>query len=88
VNAFPEESVRLFNLAQQGASPQLDALYAWFLPLLRLDTVPRFVQYIKQMQEYAGTAPRHVRPPRLELTPAEQDEMHALYRSSLEKRPQ
>ncbi len=83
VNAFPEESVRLFKLAQSGPSPELEALYAWFLPLLRLDTVPKFVQLIKQVQEECGGPSARVRPPRLELLGAEREDVVALTRKSL-----
>ncbi|MGA3224072.1 MAG: dihydrodipicolinate synthase family protein [Acidobacteriaceae bacterium] len=78
VNAFPEESVRLFQLAQSGPSSELDALYDWFLPLLRLDTVPKFVQLIKQVQEECGGPSARVRPPRLELIGAERDDVVSL----------
>jgi 1-pyrroline-4-hydroxy-2-carboxylate deaminase len=87
VNAFPEESVRLFKLAQSGPSPELDSLYAWFLPLLRLDTVPKFVQLIKQVQEECGGPSARVRPPRLELVGAEREDVVALTRKSLAKCP-
>ncbi|HTZ59872.1 MAG TPA: dihydrodipicolinate synthase family protein [Acidobacteriaceae bacterium] len=87
VNAFPEESVRLFRLAKNGPSPELEALYAWFLPLLRLDTVPKFVQLIKLVQEESGGPPARVRPPRLEVIGAERDEVVALTRRSLANRP-
>jgi 4-hydroxy-tetrahydrodipicolinate synthase len=87
VNAFPEESVRLFKLAQSGPSPDLDSLYAWFLPLLRLDTVPKFVQLIKQVQEECGGPSARVRPPRLELAGAERDEVVALAHKSLASCP-
>jgi 4-hydroxy-tetrahydrodipicolinate synthase len=83
VNAFPEESVRLFKLAQRGPSPELKSLYAWFLPLLRLDTVPKFVQLIKQVQEECGGPSARVRPPRLELTGTEREEVAVLTRQSL-----
>lgn len=83
VNAFPEESVRLFELAQRGPSKELETLYAWFLPLLRLDTVPKFVQLIKLVQEEVGTGSARVRPPRLELSGAERDSVLALIRSSM-----
>jgi dihydrodipicolinate synthase/N-acetylneuraminate lyase len=83
VNAFPEESVRLFQLAQSGPSEELDSLYAWFLPLLRLDTVPKFVQLIKLVQQECGGPPARVRPPRLELTATEREEVFALTRRSL-----
>ena len=83
VNAFPEESVRLFKLAQGGPSAELDSLYAWFLPLLRLDTVPKFVQLIKQVQEECGGPSARVRPPRLELVGEEREQVAALTRKSL-----
>jgi len=83
VNAFPEESVRLFQLAQNPPSKELDALYAWFLPLLRLDTVPKFVQLIKLVQQECGGPIARVRPPRLELTATERDEVAALTQRSL-----
>src|SRR5262249_40304879 len=47
VNAFPAESVALFEAAQRGDHDAAFRLYAWFLPLLRLGTVPKFVQMIK-----------------------------------------
>jgi 4-hydroxy-tetrahydrodipicolinate synthase len=81
VNAFPEESVRLFDLAQRGPSNELDELYARFLPLLRLDTVPKFVQLIKLVQEAVGAGSARVRPPRLELEGEERDEVMPLIRT-------
>ena len=42
-------------------------LYNWFLPLLRLDTVPKFVQYIKWVQAEVGRGTYVVRGPRLPL---------------------
>jgi dihydrodipicolinate synthase/N-acetylneuraminate lyase len=87
VNAFPEESVRLFKLAQSGPSLELDSLYAWFLPLLRLDTVPKFVQLIKQVQEECGGPSARVRPPRLELVGAEREDVATLTRKTLANRP-
>ena len=47
VNAFPAESVALFDFASRGDKARAAALYEWFLPLLRLDTVPKFVQLIE-----------------------------------------
>ncbi len=47
VNAFPKESGDLFNYATQDEMEKALPLYYWFLPLLRLDTVPKFVQLIK-----------------------------------------
>jgi 1-pyrroline-4-hydroxy-2-carboxylate deaminase len=67
VNAFPAESVALFDLAMQGRSREALNLYRWFLPLLRMDTVPKFVQLIKLVQQETGHGNARVRPPRLEL---------------------
>ena len=66
-NAMPEESVRLFALAQSHAPADVaacDALYRWFLPLLRLDTVPDFVQLIKLVMAETNTGDERVRAPR------------------------
>lgn len=71
VNAFPEESIQLFELARSGGSDAAIALYAWMLPMLRMDTVPKFVQLIKLMQERVNLGSARVRAPRLEVAGAE-----------------
>jgi dihydrodipicolinate synthase/N-acetylneuraminate lyase len=71
VNALPRESVELFNYAMNGQREQAIALYNWFLPLLRMDTVPKFVQLIKLVQQEVGMGNTRVRSPRLELAGAE-----------------
>ena len=67
VNAFPAESVALFRYAVEGRREEALALYRWFLPLLRMDTVVKFVQLIKLVQERVGRGSARVRPPRLAL---------------------
>jgi 1-pyrroline-4-hydroxy-2-carboxylate deaminase len=67
VNALPRESVELFRLASEGKTAEAFDVYRWFLPLLRMDTVPKFVQMIKQVQQEAGTGSARVRAPRMEL---------------------
>jgi len=71
VNAFPKESVELFESALGGDCARAFEIYRWFLPLLRLDTVPKFVQLIKQVQEEIGMGSGRVRPPRLSLEGSE-----------------
>jgi 4-hydroxy-tetrahydrodipicolinate synthase len=71
VNALPRESVDLFNLARAGKAKETFELYRWFLPLLRMDTVPKFIQLIKQVQQEAGIGSARVRAPRLEVVGAE-----------------
>jgi 4-hydroxy-tetrahydrodipicolinate synthase len=87
VNALPAESVRLFELARAGRWAEATALYHWFLPLLRLDTVPKFVQLIKLVQAELGRGSARVRPPRLELEGAELDDALTLIRRQLAERP-
>jgi 1-pyrroline-4-hydroxy-2-carboxylate deaminase len=87
VNAFPEESVQLFELAQDGEFDDARTLYEWFLPLLRLDTVPKFVQLIKLVQAEVGHGSATVRPPRLELDEEETTAVRALLRERLANRP-
>jgi len=57
------------------------------LPLLRMDTVPKFVQLIKLVQQEAGMGNARVRPPRLELEGKELDEAKRIIRHVLETRP-
>lgn len=87
VNAFPRESVDLFDHAMNGEAERARKLYEWFLPLLRLDTVPKFVQLIKLVQEKVGMGNARVRPPRLELTGRESEETLAIIEHALETRP-
>ncbi len=88
VNALPAESVRLFELAVQGRAEEARELYHWFLPLLRLDTVPKFVQLIKLVQEEVAMGSARVRPPRLELVGPERDAALAIIRAQLGAIPQ
>jgi 4-hydroxy-tetrahydrodipicolinate synthase len=87
VNALPEESVRLFDLGWSGRAAEARALYEWFLPLLQLDTVPKFVQLIKLVQAEVGLGSERVRPPRLPLAGAEREKAVALIRDALLRRP-
>jgi 4-hydroxy-tetrahydrodipicolinate synthase len=97
VNAMPVESVRLFDLAVRANSPAAptatqaraaaDELYRWFLPLLTLDTVPRFVQLIKLVQQRVGHGDERVRAPRLVLDGAEREAALALIDQALATRP-
>lgn len=87
VNAMPAESVELVRLAKAGRIAEARQLYDWFLPLLRLDTVPEFVQYIKFIQHEMGCGTAYVRPPRLELDETMAAETRALLQDHLDRRP-
>ena len=97
VNAMPAESVRLFDLSVRAATApgdaaaqarrEADELYRWFLPLLTLDTVPKFVQLIKLVQQQVGHGHERVRAPRLVLEGPEREETLALIAHKLATRP-
>lgn len=87
-NALPRESVELFNCGINGESDKAFKLYRWFLPLLRMDTVPNFVQLIKLVQAEVGIGNARVRPPRLELVGRELDQAQKIIRDALRSRPQ
>ena len=80
VNAMPRETMALFN-------QKSDALYHWFLPLLRMDVLPKFVQYIKLVQQEVGKGHERVRPPRLVLAGTEREAALETIRAALRERP-
>jgi 4-hydroxy-tetrahydrodipicolinate synthase len=87
VSAFPKESVDLFNYSMNGETEKAAELYKWFLPLLRLDTVPKFVQLIKLVQEKVGMGSARVRPPRLDLVGSELEATLKIIDHALANRP-
>lgn len=86
-NALPRESADLFNYAVGGENDKAFELYRWFLPLLRMDTVPNFVQLIKLVQTEVGIGNSRVRPPRLELAGDEFEQARKVIRHALNSRP-
>jgi len=80
VNALPKETMALFN-------DKSNALYRWFLPLLRMDVVPKFVQLIKLVQQEVGMGHERVRGPRLVLAGPEREEALGVIRAALASRP-
>jgi 4-hydroxy-tetrahydrodipicolinate synthase len=86
-NALPRESADLFQGGIRGESDKAFELYGWFLPLLRMDTVPNFVQLIKLVQAEVGMGNARVRPPRLQLVGDELAQARKTIREVLSKRP-
>jgi 4-hydroxy-tetrahydrodipicolinate synthase len=86
-NALPRESVELFNCAMTVDRKKTFKLYHWFLPLLRMDTLPNFVQLIKLVQTELGMGNPRVRGPRLELADKELAQVQKTIRHSLRTRP-
>lgn len=87
VNALPKESVDVFNYAMNGETEKALKIYYWFLPLLRMDCVPKFVQLIKLVQQEVGMGNARVRPPRLEIIGAELAEAKATIQYAFNHRP-
>jgi 4-hydroxy-tetrahydrodipicolinate synthase len=87
VNAFPRESVALYRSVMAGDPKTTDALYKWFLPLLRMDTVPKFVQLIKLVQQEVGWGNERVRAPRCVLAGTERKVALETLKLALASRP-
>lgn len=85
VNAFPQETVRLWDLAINGRWNEARALYAWFAPLLHLDA-GKFVQNVKLAQSIVGVGPETVRAPRSKLEGDERARVTAIVRAALDTR--
>ncbi|MCI4339258.1 MAG: dihydrodipicolinate synthase family protein [Thermoplasmata archaeon] len=86
-NALPDESVALFAAGRAGDESRALELYRWFLPLLRMDVGPKFVQQIKLVAAEMGVGTARVRPPRLELDDAERETTLQTLRECLSRRP-
>lgn len=87
VNAFPKESVALYDYAMRGDTKKADELYKWFLPLLRMDTVNKFVQLIKLVQQEVGRGHERVRAPRCVMAGAERKVALETLKHALTHRP-
>ena len=87
VNALPAESVQLVDLGKAGRFDEAFELYRWFLPLLRLDCVPEFVQLIKLVQQEVGMGNERVRLPRQVMQGTAREEALATIRAALASRP-
>lgn len=88
VNAFPHESVALFERARDGGYAAVKDLYSWFLPLLRLDTVPKFVQLIKLTQQCVEWGDERVRAPRLQVEGTERAHAMQVIEHAIKHRPE
>lgn len=85
--AFPVENQRLWDLTRQGGWDEARELYRWAQPLMKLDTHPHFVQYIKLLCQETGLGSEWVREPRMPLSGAERAAVLKIVRDSLAKRP-
>ena len=87
VNAFPEESRLLWDLAVAGKYEEAVRVYRWYTPLLHLDTHVKLVQYIKLVAAETGHGSEIVRAPRLPLAGKEREDILAVVRQAIRTRP-
>jgi len=85
--AFPVENQKIWNLTRDGKWDDARQLYLWSAPLMKLDTSPKFVQYIKLLIQEAGLGSEWVRAPRQPLAGAERERVLAIIRRGLQARP-
>jgi 4-hydroxy-tetrahydrodipicolinate synthase len=87
VDAFPEETVAIYELQKAGRIKEAIAIYRWFMPLLELDINPKLVQYIKLASAYTGIGSEYVRAPRLVLEGNERKTIVKIIEDALKTRP-
>ena len=87
VDAFPQETVAIYELIKAGQIPEALDIYRWFMPLLELDIHPKLVQYIKLAATSTGLSSEYVRAPRLPLIGAEREQVLNVIETALAKRP-
>lgn len=87
VDAFPKETVVMYNLVKAGKLEEAIKIYRWFMPLLELDIHPKLVQYIKLAATQTGIGSEYVRAPRLPLEGAERERILKIIKHGIENRP-
>jgi 4-hydroxy-tetrahydrodipicolinate synthase len=86
-NAFPQESLALWDALQRGDLTRARAIYRWFMPLLHLDAEHDLVQSIKLAEAIMGRGSEHVRMPRMPLSGARRAEVTRLVENAAATRP-
>jgi 4-hydroxy-tetrahydrodipicolinate synthase len=87
VDAFPKETVVMYNLVKAGKMEEAIAIYRWFMPLLELDIHPKLVQYIKLAAVQTGIGTEYVRAPRLPLVGEERERVLKVINDGIASRP-
>jgi len=87
VDAFPKETVAIYNLVKAGKIEEATKIYRWFMPLLELDIHPKLVQYIKLAATQTGIGSEYVRAPRLVLEGEERERVLKIINDALAIRP-
>jgi 4-hydroxy-tetrahydrodipicolinate synthase len=86
-NAFPKESIALYEAAVAGDLKTALAIYRWFMPLLHLDAEHDLVQSIKLAEQVMGRGSERVRPPRYPLTGARRAQVIEMVEKAAATRP-
>ena len=87
VDAFPYETVAIYELQKAGLIKEAISIYRWFMPLLELDIHPKLVQYIKLAEVAAGLGTEPVRQPRLPLVGEERNRILDIINKGVASRP-
>ena len=86
-NAFPAESIALYDSVKRGDLTTALAIYRWFMPLLHLDAEHDLVQSIKLAEHIMQRGSERVRLPRLPLDGARRAEVVAMVEKARAARP-
>ena len=87
VDAFPAETVAIYELQKAGRIKEALSIYRWFMPLLELDINPKLVQYIKLASALTGIGSEYVRAPRLVLEGEERKTILNIIKQGIKTRP-
>lgn len=86
-NAFPKESLMLYEALKQGDLARARKIYRWFMPLLHLDAEHDLVQTIKLAEQIMGRGSERVRLPRLPLSGDRRAAVTAMVNKAAAARP-
>lgn len=87
VDAFPRETVVIYELIKVGRIKEARDIYRWFFPLLHLDVGGKFVHNIKLVEDVVGTGTEWMREPRLQLVGEERAAVLKVVNDALACRP-
>lgn len=87
VDAYPAETVAIYELVKAERIKEALEIYRWFMPLLELDISPQLVQNIKLAEVATGLGTENVRAPRLALEGKERERVQAIIHEAMQTRP-
>jgi dihydrodipicolinate synthase/N-acetylneuraminate lyase len=86
-NAFPKESLALYEALEAGDLEKARKIYRWFMPLLHLDAEHDLVQTIKLAEQIMGRGSERVRAPRMVLSGDRRAAVTAMVNKAAATRP-